>query len=605
MRFRWWNFVLCIFAKTSLIYASVTSNFDYAIQEIIQRAQIHHLTIFTDNNASSLNGTLQNSLLDSAIGRIPILMIDLIRIHKRGYNRSLEIPVFNNPRASTVYVILQDQELNLEKVYNIIDNFVTISPIPTRPKCLLILYNNQDWLEVELKQILRYAWSFKFLDFSIMIIHSVNHIIILNYNPFMEIYNMNIYNANDSGSVIDIFPDKMTNMNNYSLQLPVYNAAPYLLVQKTSNGEMIINGSKYAYLETFSKKLNFYLHFTTQEGNGTMEHTQTAIKKLENNTLTMLPVEGPVMLMLHGYDIVIGNYLGINKYVFIVPTVTKLKLNFSPPMLLYISFFPLILLIFCIVTHLFKRLGSKSLENFHILEVLIGVSTSQPLNARDRILFFTIAILSIIYSSDFFSILTDIKFVKYDLRFDKLEDFLNSKLTLYSHISANEYDTEDIKKLLSSSINTMHLFDCVNTLMSNNDAICVTANLLALDVVNSYINEYGQPLMKLAELSFGYDFNAYAYERASPYVEKFNWICQQILESGLPIRWDSQIIPNVIPEANEDSSTNSSLGLLLPTMLLIGFCTGLLVFFYELLAMNHPRHRAPGKLKIILAIRLK
>lgn len=200
-----------------------------------------------------------------------------------GDNRSLKMPVFQNPRSSTVYLIFQGEKTDLKKMYNTLDVFVEISPTPTRPKCLLILYNDQDWPENDLKQVLFYGWSLKFLDFSVIQINSVNHIICFSYNPFMNTY------SKDLEMTYNVFPDKLNNMNNYSIILPVYNySPPYLFVYNEANGKTIINGSEYLHLETVAKKLNFKLEPKIERANKAA-NKHARLKQLENNTFNMLP----------------------------------------------------------------------------------------------------------------------------------------------------------------------------------------------------------------------------------------------------------------------------------------------------------------------------
>lgn len=400
------------------------------------KSKLHHLIIFKDN-LSGVKDRQQNHYVQSIINQIPILMVDLIEMERTGDNRSLEMPVFQNPRASTGYVILQDEEFSLLKVYDTLYRFVAISPTPTRPKCLLMLFSNdKDWSENQLKQVLRYAWSLKFLDFSILKFMNTNHVMHFYYNPFMDVYYKDYLDT-----MVDIFPDKLNNMNKFPLKMLLYRTHS-LLVHTDDNGEIIlVNGSSNTFLKTLSKKLNFMLHFVPLDHNSSFEY---CLSTLENNTMNMLPTYFMVNAHLYGKEIVMGNFIGVSKLVFLVPIMVNFKVHFSLNVIFNIICFLLVLLIFIIVINL-PALRSEKVRILNIFQIFLGISTLQPPGLKARVIFATMAILSVVYSGEFFSNLNEIKFTKHELQFDTFEDFLNSKLTIYSTLEANPYDNEEIK----------------------------------------------------------------------------------------------------------------------------------------------------------------
>lgn len=60
------------------------------------------------------------------------------------------------------------QDFRVNEIFNVLNDLVKISPAKTRSKSLLILSKTDDWSDDELKNVLRYAWFLKFLDFSIL-----------------------------------------------------------------------------------------------------------------------------------------------------------------------------------------------------------------------------------------------------------------------------------------------------------------------------------------------------------------------------------------------------------------------------------------------------
>lgn len=256
---------------------------------MIHKYKLHHLTIFTDNSLD-VNHKQQTSLLQNVASKIPLIVIDLTEMKRAGNNRLLELPVYQNPRTSTAYVILQHGKLYLSEIYNTLRAFVVISPVQPRPKCLLILYSTENWSEHELKYTLNHVWSLKSLDFTILNVITANHIIYFNYNPFLEIYNIDHLET-----AIDIFPDKLKNMNDYPLKLPFFGIPPFLLLTKENSGEIVGSGSSYLFLETMSKKLHFSVRFIDSN----YSHVPSKIfDQLENNkTLNMLL--SPITISTH------------------------------------------------------------------------------------------------------------------------------------------------------------------------------------------------------------------------------------------------------------------------------------------------------------------
>lgn len=205
-----------------------TTKFSCIIQEMINTYKLHHLTIFM-NNSLDINEEQSHYFLQDIVNQIPRVVIDLTEIKSNGDNRSIEMPGFQNPRETTVYVILQDEEPSLEEMYGTLDNVVAISPISTRPKCLLILNDGKGFSVETSKQILHYAWYLKLLDFTLLNVVTADNVTYFNYNPFMETYNTGYLE-----SMINIFPDKLDNMINYTVKLPLSVVPPFLFFSRNN-----------------------------------------------------------------------------------------------------------------------------------------------------------------------------------------------------------------------------------------------------------------------------------------------------------------------------------------------------------------------------------
>lgn len=132
--------------------------------------------------------------------------------------------------------------------------------------------------------------------------------------------------------------------------------------------------------------------------------------------------------------------------------------------------------------------------------------------------------------------------------------------------------------------------DCVNILIETNNAACILPHFIALQFVNNYTDSHGNPILRISGLSLRYELMAYVFEKASPYVDKFNWVYQQILEYALHMKWDSE---NFRFKTTKDSALESSTVLtqFLLIIMLIGFCLGIVVFLYELVVHRYTLRR--------------
>lgn len=146
----WKIYTLCVY-MTSLVAYAATVRPEFIIQKAISNLNPHHVTIFTADLMGT--GQTRDDIFQPLTTQIPTTRIDLTKLKNTNDNRSLEMPIFRNPRSSTMYVILQSGRIGdtvVSQICKILNEFVVISPQPARPKCLLIFYTDinfsNDWL---------------------------------------------------------------------------------------------------------------------------------------------------------------------------------------------------------------------------------------------------------------------------------------------------------------------------------------------------------------------------------------------------------------------------------------------------------------------------
>ena len=142
-----------------------------------------------------------------------------------------------NPRQHTCFIIiLRNNSNNTEKMQDVME--FMISPAP-KPRLLAISVDEDAWDINIFKEILLYGWKEKYLDFTILGKSKGNNLTIMHYNPFTKTFYTDTYKSKTI-----IFPDKLNNMNGYSLKTPVW-VAPSFMNYTVSNSSIKVSGDVY------------------------------------------------------------------------------------------------------------------------------------------------------------------------------------------------------------------------------------------------------------------------------------------------------------------------------------------------------------------------
>lgn len=546
----------------------------------------YEMTIFTDTKEPVYSK--YNHFFQNLVSQVPAISINLFQ--NLSDRRICNVSTLQNPRQSTIYtVFINDEEIKIQDIFHTLDKLISISPASSRPKCLLVLptSRNQLFCRNELEQILRRAWFLKFIDFTILKLDVIVQVI--NWNPFTD-----TYKVENASNVNEIFPDKLYNVNKYPLNLLVFRREPFLLAEKDNDSEIInINGTEYPYIQMIANKLNFEINPTLETHEYFTLLLENALTKLEKNKASLLPMKLFMHTRLFGKKIVFGHPYGVNKLAIIVPNLTESRYNFSPNMFLPIVTFPMIIVVFSILNRALK-FESKSLETIEIFRTLVGFSSKQPQKTAERIVFTTLAILSIIYTNVLlFNFISDMKLELVDKKFGTIKEILDSKIPTYTYHKSNENDPKDIQRLFSQSMTLKEDKDCAQKIAKTGNAICIVNYLAAEIYVKRYLSSKGFPIMKIAPLTMRTEPIAFAFESGSPFAERFTQIFEWIFESHIFER--NQAHPEIQFDQPKTSSTTSIsiLNKQLVFTLIVGYSLGIVTFVVEVI-----RHKLRKERKI-------
>lgn len=281
-----------------------------ALQKQIISLKPYQVTVFRRNNVS-VHTT--NFIINLATNMSAVI-VDLPNI----LNQSLLAPVIKLPRESNLLEFLQDK-LDLEDVQSSLENFIGLSPIKIRPRCLVIFNDTHDNYE-SIRSVLLFGLSRKFLDFNVVNLSSGE---IFNYDPFFKVLNHHqIISA-------DVFPDKLKNMNKYPVRIPFLTLKPYLYKTEANNITEYhgINAEIFKFLES---ALNFKISYFHDEN-----FLNSPIKASESLKFDLLP--GHLSLSLKLYTkLEIGKVVSYHELRAVTPYSNSFQLQLSIIKLLFL-----------------------------------------------------------------------------------------------------------------------------------------------------------------------------------------------------------------------------------------------------------------------------
>ncbi|OXU27477.1 hypothetical protein TSAR_011255 [Trichomalopsis sarcophagae] len=523
---------------------------------------------------------------------MPTVTIDIAKLMSSRDNRSLNFPIVRHPRTSALFLILQNEGKSgayVKETIDLLNLFVELSPVQIRPRCLVISFNddirssNKDHITT----ILSASWSLKFLDLSILRVNANNDLEPYSYNPFTKQFNIQPLQR--------IFPDKLRDMNGHTLILPIYNYPPMMTITEViEENRTFIQGHDYLYVEILSKKLNFSLNFLRQQ----IEPSDPSFfplifAKLRSGEVNMLGTQFLVGGNIFYNSVAIGKLHSQNKFVVLSPLLPMSKLNLSLNLLLYLSLFPILVICFWLTARLL-RFPKCQWGVLCVLRLLLGMSLEQvPRRLSQQLVLLNLLFVGMQYSSDAFSRITDIELLDGDVPFDTADQISLSGFSIYAPAFLQRQSFQDPSEIITQlgpKVKPLHQQGCVIRLTKYRNCICLAPYRSASYLLEQATLEYRKPVMKLSKESFLHDYLAFAYEKGSPFVDKFDKIVQRMVEAGVPKSWTGPG-KRLIFEEMKDHKEGLLLKLLL-AILFVGYSVAALVWLAEIwFAKRFSMHR--------------
>ena len=569
--------LVVILVHVSWIDGAEHPSSDILINKIFNHKNVNQTAIFLSD--------IDNAFIQKITNRAPALLIDITTITKSDDTRFFELPILKYPRSSASFIFLQNHDsdtLHLDRIHGMLDKFIMIAPNAVRPKCLLILFSRNAMVDDGyLRNLLVKYWSLRFIDFTIIKL-SYNDSVMFYYNPFMDTYHEERFE-----STSEIFPDKLTDLNYYPIKIAAFNYDPYIILHK--NGMRVdISGTQSGYIKIMSEKLKFTLDIVDVSKPSISDTFEDALKLLETNQAQIIALQSYTGIYLHGHNATIGRTTDIGKYVLVTPIWRVSKVNVSINTFMGLLLYPI--LIYCLFAiAIVLKLPLRSWRGIYLFQILMSSPlVRRPKDTYQRIVYLSLILISMIYSNDSFSRLLGIKITHEEEPFNTLEEVRRSGLPIFVPKLAYEFfkNSDDLAvRSLMPQLRVMDPSKCMNdTLQYHRRQICAATMTYARYMISSSEKLYKVKSMKIAGPLLYEGTAAFSYERGSVFTDIFDRTIQGIIESGIPLLWDTYEGGYDVEKPREDEENVLFIEIVL--ILLVGYSISAVTFLLEIFRMR-------------------
>lgn len=440
---------------------------------------------------------------------------------------------------------------DLNEIKSFIDFLVRQLTVRQRPKCLIVYSRNINYNHrTDLKNILKYAWDKKFLDFTVAVAdHEDSACQIHIYDPFY-----NVVHEKELTGGIHLFPNKLRNANGY----------PFIIDDDISS--KVNNVHKYWSNHRYEVQFSdiFTINFAARLMNLSMMRISFQDELMKNPSLfddifenTNMSIQIPSAYIKLEYS-----------DVFVIPADKQSEeATVAIVPILYLSQMDIFLKISCLAstmtglvftfTYLFRcfKMPVDEIEMFDMVRVLLGQSVKFRFQKMLlKTVFLTVVIASVKITNDFLLDMISKHFERGEKPFDTYEDLYKSELKLYhtneysyrSDYSRDPYYSKIMDESKPGYLGKFHtnITHCIDMLIKWKNVACLAPETTANVITSKFKNSDGSPVMKIAHPPFsGGDLMSYYFTNGSPFALKFLEIMRRVKETNL-MYWPALVDEN-------------------------------------------------------------
>ena len=529
---------------------------------------------------------------------IPTVSINVEESEFSIENSLLSIPALQHPRQVSLNVIIHKSDANndssvdyLNQLMQFVDVFTELAPTARRPQFLAIIFSRNGIFDNTAQSFLQYAWSKLFLDACLLIINSkesVGSSMLTQYvyNPFCDILIKNSWNPS-----LPLFPDKLRDMNGFSIKTAIFHYPPYLILTKNNNSSSTIDGLNFPMMDLMAQHLNFSLKSVSEINTN---NSGLILKNFLDLVLNHEINISPIPFVFNAYDLdqlELGIQFDYFMPVALVPVIPQTQTHISSKMYVVILLSIIFIFFFHFLVNRVLKFDKLYWHANYIVRIFLSWTIPRtPLKTSERLLFILIYCVSLNQGNDVVMLLLQAKLVHESRSFDTIQDIDSSDLAVYIdgafHNALFGTQDENIKSILQKAINVSHIGTCADLLFRSKRVICLcdlmTARNLLFDLKKRYTNL--PMIMKIVHPFSTRNPMMLLYEKSSPYVEKFDMLMWRVLESGIKSKFKYVQMYQVYKELSNDQVNIeiNILGRLVGAIFAIGMIVSVLTFLLEL-----------------------
>ena len=572
------------FCQSQLLFTSEQPLWLSTILTVVEKNGLdpYHVNIFIDD--FSTISTLQGeNFIRNLSQKIPILSVLIQRLHSNQTSTTFE-QLYKYVHALIIILLHQESyDTGYGNVKYALDFYDNLKPTSPRPHCLLINIEPKTGSKYNYKSILEYAWSKKFFDFDVLEVDSDNEYLVYSFNFFYKKVSEQVLDTN-----VQLFPNKLNDANGHKFKVAIFHYPPYMNVVKTGREYSMNKTYRYGLLLFAIRTLNFSVspvinpkvNITLKEAFG------TSLKQLENSEANVIALQSVITGNMKNLSYSVRKE-GCVKYLAFVPILPNMKWNLSWRILIYILTIPLIFLLLNLLMY-FIKFHYVRFDLFDVFQVFFGYPLALRSNcSMPKIMFIFIAFVPIIFSTDYVSNLMKIRTAYDELAFDTLKEIYESNFSIYTDVTTGSvvFDRSN-NSYIRNMRNRLILFEkrsCYDVLKENKHAICVLSGIRAEYELEDN-KKFNKTLVKIAKPKFACITGGYLFEKASPYVKRFDEVFQRMAESGLMKKLiEMKYIPDDRDEERRKKIIDDIYLSNLIIMLMNGYGSALALFLCELI----------------------
>lgn len=534
---------------------------------------------------------------------IPNIIIDYQNLTNNGYAKMIT----NNPRSTTLFIIIEcfKEAFNTSRTFETAKVIKEVTSSKMRPKCLVIhLYETKHVSGYE--NLLRKAWSYLFLDFSIIEVYSsqmtkdAKEIQILHYfNPFSDKCLKQRFL-----SILQLFPKKLHDLKGYELKVGTYHRPSYSFVKRNSSGYPTENyGTDASILQIFANIVNFKIILVPsfKEEFGIFDCDKRKATgfgyDVLHNLIQLINLRSVHVSFACGHEANDIILFGLTHYSAVVPItrVTGRSFWLGHNFIVTTIATLIIGILMFLIAKLFEFEKTIWMYTNTIRAILGQTIPQQPLELKERIVYGTVFLISIFYTTSIFSALTDVHFQKeVEVAVSSLKDLSESNLEI---IVPNNSFNLILKSGDTAVVNMLKMNKkfhgspyeeiCLNLLVRNKQVACIGRQTVIQKWIDKHPDSSGRPIMKLIPQTLYTTAEGYVMEPGSPYVEKFNELMSNLHQSGIYSKLQSDYDRDSIKECVKACNESGALTIhLMLWLLILGYSISIVVFVIEYFQAN-------------------